>query len=76
MQLLTRFHTSPGFCDEQIYLFRASNTRESRLPHDDDEEIEVLWLPPAEVLSGMNDGTLAGSGATVIAAMYAAQELK
>ena len=75
MQLLTRFYASPGFCDEEIYLFRASDTRQSRLPQDDDEEIEVLWLPPAEVLSGMKNGTLAGSGATVIAAMYAAQEL-
>ena len=75
MQLLTRFYASPGFCDEQIYLFRASDTRQSRLPQDDDEEIEVLWLPPAKVLSGMKDGTLTGSGATVIAAMYAVQEL-
>ena len=76
MQLLTRFYASPGFCDEEIYLFRASGTRESRLPQDDDEEIEVLWLPPTEVLAGMKDGTLTGSGATVIAAMYAVQELK
>lgn len=76
MQLLTRFYASPGFCDEQIYLFRASDTRQSRLPQDDDEEIEVLWLPPSEVLAGMKDGTLAGSGATVMAAMYAVQELK
>ena len=75
MQLLTRFYSSPGFCDEQIYLFRASNTRESKLPQDDDEEIEVLWLPPAEVLSRLRDGTLTGSCTTVTAALYAVQEV-
>ena len=74
MRLLTRFYTSPGFCDEQITLFLATNLRESRLPMDDDEEIEVLWLPPADVLSGLKDGTLAGSATTVTVALYAVLE--
>ena len=75
MRLLTRFYTSPGFCDEEIFLFRATNMRESRLPMDDDEEIEVRWLPPAEVLAGLKDGSLTGSASTVTAALYAVQEV-
>lgn len=70
MELLTRFYSSPGFCDEEIYVFRASNLRESRLPMDDDEQIEVLWLPPAEVLAGLKGGTLTGSATTATAALY------
>ena len=76
MRLLTRFYSSPGFCDEMIDLFLATNLRESRLPQDDDEEIEVLWLPPAEVLSGLRDGTLIGSASTITAALYAVMELE
>jgi ADP-ribose pyrophosphatase len=71
MALLTRFYSSPGFCDEEIFLFRATNMRDSRLPQDDDEEIEVRWLPPTEVLSGMKDGTLTGSATTATAALFA-----
>ena len=75
MGLLTRFYSSPGFCDEQLYVFQASQPRESRLPMDDDEEIEVLWLTPAEVLAGLRDGTLQGSATTVTAALFAQGQL-
>lgn len=72
MTLLTRFYSSPGFCDEQLYVFEATNLRESRLPMDEDEDIEVLWLPPAEVLSGLRGGSLVGSASTITAALYGA----
>ncbi|MFC4455657.1 NUDIX hydrolase [Deinococcus sonorensis] len=73
MTLLTRFYTSPGYCDEEIFLFQASNLQESRLPMDDDEDIEVLWLPPQQVLDELKAGTLTGSASTVTAALYAVQ---
>ena len=75
MELLTRFYSSPGFTDEQIYMFRATGLRDSRLPMDDDEDIEVLWLPPQQVLDGLRDGTLTGSATTVTAALFAVQLL-
>ncbi len=71
MTLLTRFYSSPGFCDEELYVFRAANARESRLPMDDDEDIEVLWLLPQTVLSGLRSGSLKGSATTVTAALLA-----
>lgn len=70
MTLLTRFYTSPGYCDEQLYVFEARNLRESRLPMDEDEQIEVLWLKPEAVLAGLKDGSLVGSAATVSAALF------
>ncbi|MBZ9712724.1 NUDIX domain-containing protein [Deinococcus multiflagellatus] len=76
MTLLTRFYSSPGFCDEELLIFEATNLRESKLPHDEDEEgIEVLWLPPAEVLQGLKDGSLVGSASTVTAALFGVQRL-
>lgn len=72
MTLITRFYSSPGFCDEFLHVFEATNLRESKLPHDEDEEgIEVLWLPPAQVLAGLRDGSLVGSASTVAAALHA-----
>ncbi|WP_019587772.1 NUDIX hydrolase [Deinococcus apachensis] len=70
MTLLTRFYSSPGFCDEELYIFEARNLRESRLPQDEDEEIEVVWMPPQAVLDGLRDGSLVGSATTVAAALY------
>lgn len=75
MTLLTRFYASPGFCDELLYVFEAQNLRESRLPMDEDEEIEVLWMRPQAVLDGLRDGTLVGSAATASAALFALQRL-
>ncbi|ADV67291.1 NUDIX domain-containing protein [Deinococcus maricopensis] len=75
MRLLTQFYSSPGFCDERLSLFLATDLREARLPMDEDEDIEVLWLDPREVLRGLREGTLQGSATTVAAALYALEEL-
>ena len=71
MTLLTRFYSSPGFCDEELYVFRATQPRESRLAMDEDEEIEVVWLRPEALLSGLRDGSLKGSATSVTAALLA-----
>lgn len=70
MTLLTRFYSSPGFCDEELHVFRATNLRESRLPMDEDEQIEVLWWPPQRVLDALRSGEASGSSATLAAALY------
>lgn len=75
MTLLTRFYSSPGFCDEALYLFRAANLRPSKLPHDEDEEgIETVWMQPAAVLDGLRDGSIVGSATTVAAALFAVRD--
>lgn len=73
MRLLTRFYSSPGFCDEQLYVFQATNLRESRLPHDEDEDIEVVWMAPQKVLDGLREGRIIGSASTLAAALYGMQ---
>lgn len=71
MSLLSRFYASPGFCDEQLYIFAASNLQPSSLPADDDEDIEVLWLSPQQVLDDLREGRVVGSATTVSAATFA-----
>ncbi|SMB95169.1 NUDIX domain-containing protein [Deinococcus hopiensis] len=73
MTLLTRFYSSPGFCDEELYVFEARNLRESKLPQDADEELELLWMTPAAVLEGLREGTVQGSASTVTAALFGLQ---
>ncbi|AZI41418.1 NUDIX hydrolase [Deinococcus psychrotolerans] len=71
MTLLTQFYSSPGFSDEELFIFKATNARESRLEMDEDEDIEVVWLRPETILSGLRDGSIKGSAATVTAALLA-----
>lgn len=41
LEALAEFYTTPGFCDERLYLFRASGLREGRPRPEEDERIET-----------------------------------
>ena len=41
---ITEFYTSPGFSDEKIILYLASDLVPSKLPEDDDEYINAYWV--------------------------------
>lgn len=71
MTLLSRFYSSPGFTDEELFVFRATGPRESRLPMDDDEDIEVLWMQPTELLRELREGRTKGSASTIAAVLHA-----
>lgn len=76
LTLLTRFYISPGFCDEHLYIFKAEALIASKLPADEDEDLEVLWLSPYEVLRQMQNGEILGSAATMSTALFAVQHLE
>ena len=50
---------APGFCSERIHIFLARGLREVEgggLPADADEEIEITWMTPQEILqTGLRD---------------------
>ncbi len=50
--------TTPGFCDEVLYLFLARGLRETRTDHDDDELIEVHWLRFPDALRMVMDNEI------------------
>ncbi|TDM04302.1 NUDIX hydrolase [Macrococcus carouselicus] len=57
MTLLHEFYVSPGFCDELISLYRAENLSESdAFSADDDEFIELQWLPFKEITALLASG--------------------
>ena len=63
--------TSPGFCDETIYLYLATGLRPGTVHPDDDEFLRIRTLPLPELLRLINDNSLR-DGKTVAAALKTA----
>lgn len=55
---LGRLHSSPGILAEVIHLYLARGLREVALGHEDEEVIEVHWLPLEQALQWCLDGTI------------------
>lgn len=47
---LAEFYSAPGFCSELLHLYLAEELAPSRLPGDEDEEIEVVRVRPDEAV--------------------------
>jgi ADP-ribose pyrophosphatase len=70
LELLTQFFVSPGFCNENVYLFRASALRPQAATPDDDEDLTVVWASPRDVLQQAGTGQLALSSATMAGLLW------
>lgn len=57
-QSLGSIYTTPGFCDEVLYLFLARGLEETRTDHGEDELIEVRWLPLDDALRMVMDNEI------------------
>ncbi len=55
---LSTIFTTPGFTDEKIHLFLATDIVMGTATPEDDEEIETVIKPLAEVLEMVSDGTI------------------
>jgi ADP-ribose pyrophosphatase len=55
-----RFYTAPGFCDELMHLFLATDLRPAAAgaAADADEQIEASWLTLDEALVACDDGSI------------------
>lgn len=51
MERLLGFFPSPGFLTEYVHVFLAEGLTQSRLPADEDEDIEVRRIPLEEALT-------------------------
>jgi ADP-ribose pyrophosphatase len=50
LEPLVAFYTSPGFTDELIHVFVATDLQPSPTAHDEEEQIELVRLPLAEAV--------------------------
>jgi ADP-ribose pyrophosphatase len=70
MEYLLSFYPSPGYCDEKLHLFRATNLHPAVGIPDQDEDIKVEWLEPAEVLRLARAGQVQVAATTVAGILW------
>lgn len=72
LELVTAMYSTPGFCNEKIYIYWTDQLREveNPLPMDEDEEIETCWIDIDEAMNMIEKGTLVDAK-TIIAVQFA-----
>jgi ADP-ribose pyrophosphatase len=68
---LTAIWTTPGFTDERIHLFMATELKAGQTEFDADEFVETVTLPLSEALRMVRDGEIS-DGKTICTLLYAA----
>ena len=58
LERLGGFFMAPGYCTEYIHVYLATDLQPGKAGGDEDEDIEVLALPPDEVLRLIETGEL------------------
>src|SRR3977135_4420376 len=71
MEKLSEFFVSPGFCEEKMWLYLATDLTETAQLLEDDELIEVFRLPIDRALQMITDGEIEDAK-TIIGLMLAA----
>jgi len=74
LEKLSEFFVSPGFCEEKMWLYLATDLTETAQRLEDDELIEVVRLPIDRVLQMITDGEIEDAK-TIIGLMLAAPRL-
>lgn len=68
---LTEFFVSPGFCEEKMWIYLATELKETQQQLEDDEIIEVVRTPLSQALNMITSGEIEDAK-TIIGLMLAA----
>ena len=74
LEKLSEFFVSPGFCEEKMWLYLATDLTETAQRLEDDELIEVVRLPIDRALQMITDGEIEDAK-TIIGLMLASPRL-
>ena len=74
LEQLSEFYTTPGFCAERLWVFLATELRETERRHEEDEIIEVVRMPFARALEMVAAGEI-DDAKTIIGLLLAAKRL-
>jgi ADP-ribose pyrophosphatase len=74
MEQLSEFYTTPGFCAERLWVFLATDLRETARRCEDDEIIEIVRMPFKRALGLVASGEI-DDAKTIIGLLLAAQRL-
>jgi ADP-ribose pyrophosphatase len=58
MEKLSEFFVSPGYCEEKMWLYLATDLTETAQNLEDDEAVEVVRLPLSRALEMITDGEI------------------
>ena len=71
LEKLSEFFVSPGFCEEKMWVYLATQLTETAQQLDDDEILEVVRIPFSQALSMITSGEIEDAK-TIIGIMLAA----
>lgn len=71
LEKLTEFFVSPGFCEEKMWVYLATEMTRTQQQLEDDEIVEVVRIPFAQALSMITTGEIVDAK-TMIGVMLAA----
>jgi ADP-ribose pyrophosphatase len=71
LEKLSEFFVSPGFCEEKMWLYLATDLTETQQQLEDDEIIEVVRIPFSQALGMITTGDIEDAK-TIIGVMLAA----
>ena len=71
LEKLSEFFVSPGFCEEKMWVYLATDMRETAQQLDEDEVMEIVRVPFSQALSMITTGEI-DDAKTIIGVMMAA----
>src|SRR6266571_2275890 len=74
LEKLSEFFVSPGFCEEKMWLYLATDLTETKQRLEDDEFIEIVRVPIERALQMITDGEIEDAK-TIIGLMLAGPRL-
>jgi ADP-ribose pyrophosphatase len=74
MEKLSEFYVSPGFCEEKMWVYLATDLTATAQRLEDDELLEVVRVPLQQALEMITDGEIEDAK-TIIGLMLAAPRL-
>ena len=74
LEKLTEFFVSPGFCEEKMWVYLATELTPTTQHLEDDEILEVLRIPFSQALEMITDGEIEDAK-TIIGLMLAAPKI-
>jgi len=73
IERLAEFYSTPGFCEERLYVYLATGLERAEQNLDRDEYVEVAYLPFGEAVAMAERGEIEDSK-TIIALLLAARK--
>ncbi len=73
LRKLAEFYSTPGFCEERLYVYLATDLTQTAQNLDHDEQVEIVYLPLPDAVRLVERGEIEDSK-TIIALLLAGRQ--